>query len=356
MPYIKTLENRTIAVTPREIFGEMASLLELDMTKYVISFKQAGGDTVGVDLPVWFDEGRARKKRWWEAEPNPNQLNLPFRLYQPATILRRQFVTHRREMQIKVQYTCDGATHKRVLRYNDGSCNTRRNNVIALQLHRIRRTFVPDAAEHGERMGLTVLTGREATTLLNDALARGLDIQTDGIATDRLSGDVVGADFQRLYSGARLNSSGEPLEACRMRLRDGEGMTFYIERRRLRQFREERPTEEECSRLLTQAVHRGMVITSTGDLYDKVSGELIGTDARLDASPPVEVERGELALAPPSSASGDVRLLSGQTHSFWIESHLLGCRASESYFAPTQPVFNVRGTQSGRITAGGYDD
>jgi hypothetical protein len=217
-----------------------------------------------------------------------------------------------------------------------------------LQLHRIRQIFVPDAG--GETLRSSV---REGARLLNDALVHGMDIRPDGIAIDRETKTVVGADFRPIPLGARLNDSGEPLEMCRMRLRDGEGMTFYIERRRLRQLRLGRPTEEECDRMMDRAVHRGMVITSTGDLYDKVSGELIGTDARLDVPRPISIERGELALAPPSSASGDVRLLSGRTHCFWIESHLLDCRVSESYFAPTQRSFNVRGTQSGRVTAGG---
>lgn len=339
MPHIRTLENREVATTPQEIFGEMAALLELDITKYKISFKQTGGDTVGVDLPVRSNEGRARKKRWWEVGQHPNQLNLPFRLYQPAIILHRHFVTHRREVGIKVQYTTDEGVQKRILRYNDGSCSSGRNNVIALQLHKIARKFTPDATEPGVRMGLTALTAREAAVLLSAAKVNGLDIQADGIAIDRVTGDVVGANFVTLPTGARLSDSCEPLEMCRMQLRDGEGMTFYIEERRLRQLRDRRPTEEECSRMLTRAVHRGMIITSTGHVYDKVSGEHIGTEACLDTSLQTVVEWGDLALAPLSSVSGDVRLLSGQIHCFWIASHLLDCIVPPSYSVPTQAGF-----------------
>lgn len=353
MPYIETLENRAAAVTPRAIFTEMSAILELDMTKYKISFKQFGGDAVGVDLPVWSDEGHARKKRWWESEPHPNQLNLPFPLYQPAIILHRRYDTSWQEMQVKVHYTDDEGVQTRTLQYNGDSCSGSRgrNNVVALQLHKIVRKFIPDAAG-----GEALLTAREASSLLAAAGENGLDIQPDGIAVDRATGDVVGADFRILFSYSRQTAVGEPLEACRMHLRDGESQSFYIERRKLRQLRPGRPTEDESSRLLTQATHRGVVITSTGDLYDKVSGELIGTDARLDASPPVAVERGELSLAPPLNIRGAVRLLSGQTHCFWIPAGLLDCRVSASYFAPTQASFNVRGTQSSRVTAGGYDD
>ena len=95
-------------------------------------------------------------------------------------------------------------------------------------------------------------------------------------------------------------------------------------------------TRDECLRMMTQAVHRGVVITSTGDAYDKVSGELIGTDARLDAAPPMAIDRGILTLAPPIRIRGDVRLLDGQIYSFTIDSGLLDCSVSESYFAPTQ--------------------
>jgi hypothetical protein len=339
MPYIRTLENRQPAVTPREIFGEMAFLLDVDITKYLVSFKQAGGDTVGVDLPVRSDEGRDRKKRWWEVEQHPDQLNLPFQLYQPAIILRREYVSHDQEVKIEVQYTSDGERQKRLLRHNDGGCNPRRNNVIALQLHKIIRYLVPDAAEE-----TTILTTREASSLLFVALENGLDIRPDGVAIDRVTGDVVGSGFQILPSGPRPSTSCEPLETCRLRLRDNEEMSFYIERRRLRQLRPGRPTEEECARMLNQAKRRGMVLTSTGDLYDKVSGELIGTEARLDASPPVEVERGELTLAPPLSVSGDVRLLDGHIYCFYVRAELLDCIVSSVYFAPTHASFNVRGT------------
>ena len=325
MPYIETLESRQPALTPRAIFKEMAAILELDMTKYKISFKQLGGTVVGVDLPVRSGEGRDRKKRWWESEPHPNQLNLPFPLYQPAIILRRRFDTSWREMQIKVCYTNDDGESTTMLRYNDGSCSSRgRSNVVALQLHKIGRKFVPDAAEREVRQGLTILTAREASLLLSEALVNGLDIQTDGIAVDRLTGDVVGADFRILPSGNSSNSRGEPLEARRMRLRDGAEMTFYIERRKLRQLLPGRPPRDECLRMLTQAVGRGMVITSTGDAYDKVSGELIGTDARLPL-PPMVADRGELSLAPSSNTGGDVRLLDGQTYCFHIEADLLEC-------------------------------
>jgi hypothetical protein len=225
-----------------------------------------------------------------------------------------------------------------------------------LQLHKIVSTFIPDATDHDVRQGLTILTVREAANLLSNAVEHGLDIQTDGIAVDRVTGDVVGADFRILPSDGILNNVCEPLIACRMRLRDGEKMTFYIERRRLRQLRPGRPTEEACVRLLTQAIRRGLVITSTGHVYDKVTGVLIGTDARLD--PPRvlrEGERNSMGLLPPISVSGDVRLLSGQTRCFWIEAGLLDCRVSESYVAPTQRTCYVRGTQSSRVTAGGSE-
>ena len=326
MPYIRTLESRLIAASPSTIFREMSALLELDITNYLVSFKQSRGATVGVDLPIGSGEGRARKKRWWEVGPHPNQLNLPFQLYQPAFILRREYVAHRREMRIWVQYEDDGGNaQKRLLRYNDGSCDDScddsRNNVIALQLHKIVRTLVPDAAE-----GVPLLTAREAAELLRVAGTNGLDIQLDSVALDRVTGDVVGTEFRLLPSGSRLNNSGESLEACCIRLRDGEQINFYIERRALRQLHTGLPTGEECIRMVTQAARYGMVITSTGRVYNKVSGELIGTCASLDALPPVEVERGELSLVPPSNRCGDMRLLNGRRFWFQIESSLLDCR------------------------------
>lgn len=337
MPYIETLENRVIATTPREIFKEMAKLLELDITKYKISFKQAGADTVGVNLPVWSNEGRLRKKRWWEVGQHPDQLNLPFQLYQPATILRREYVTHRREIHVRVQYTYDdGNAQRRTLRCNDGSCNANRNNVIALQLHKIARKFIPDATEPEVRMGLTILTAREGASLLRVAGTNGLDIQPDGVAIDQVTGDIVGTDFQLLSGGTRLNASGEPLQAYKLRLRDGELLNCYIERRKVRQLRPGRPTGEECRRMVSQAARRGMVITSTGRVYDKESGELVGTDACINTSPQRLMIRGDLSIHSPSSVTGDVRLLNGQTYGFWIESHLLECVVSANYFAPTQ--------------------
>jgi hypothetical protein len=209
-----------------------------------------------------------------------------------------------------------------------------------LQLHKIVRRRVPDAAE-----GTPLLAAMEAANLLSNAVEHGLDIQTDGIAVDRATGDVVGTEFRTQPLGARLNDVCEPLEMCRMRLRDGEGTSFYIERRRLRQLRPGQPTEEECWSMLIQAIRRGVVITSTGDFYDKVTGELIGTDARLDPPRALrEVERNSMGLLPPLSVSGKVLLLSGHTRCFYIEAGLLDCRVSSVYFAPTQRTFNIRGT------------
>ena len=238
MPYIRTLENREAATTSRAIFREMAALLELDRTQYKISFRQLGGDTVGVDLPVRSNEGRARKKRWWEMERHPNQLNLPFQLYQPAIILSVHFAAHWREMQITVQYTDDaGEVQMCELRYNDGSGNDSHNNVVALQLHKIVRRRIPDAAE-----GTPLLTAREAAELLRAAGVNGLDIQPDSVALDRVTGDIVGTEFRILPGGIGVSTSGERLEACCLRLRDGEEINSYIERRKLKILRPRLPT------------------------------------------------------------------------------------------------------------------
>ena len=344
MPYIETIRTGEVSTTPAGIFEIMCDLNGCSDDKYRISFvyrtRSGAIVNIGDALQVPNGGGGLKKKRWWQEEKPADQLQLPFARYSPAQVVSATYSTFTRAMTVKVRCLGEQGHRYAVSLVHGGSC---RGNVLAIKIHTIGRQWVEKEAQSQSPFfidlnGLTPeaasqpsptqsVTATNCIELLSRAVQNGLQITPARACYDARTGQRVGDNVQIVGpspDGGTISVQLRGLNGHTYGVQVDQRMIQFVDDRRL--------TTAECGDLVTEATRVGMVVTSTGDGYNKETGELVGTDIRTERN------HDEYADSPwrPYNIRGDLRVLNNELLSFQIPPDKLTYINEETYARPSR--------------------
>lgn len=296
MPYVEVLIPEAEVNTDSEIFEVMANINGCADKKFKASviYKTRRGGIVclGDTLEVQDD----RMTRWWQKKKKKpsDQLRLPFRLYEPVPVIGASYSDS--TMRVRIRRT-DSEGNPYTVTLVKGSGN--RGNVLAIRLHRITRVEVEEedqssvpfsasltetqtmASEQELRPSPTPPdSATDCPALLNRAVHNGLQITPSGKCYDARTGQLIGSEVSTVVP----NGGYDSMIGIRLTGLDGEHYGVNLDQCMVEHIPAERDlTATECACLVDEAVRVGMAVTITGDVYNRVTGELVGCNVRASA-------------------------------------------------------------------------
>lgn len=342
MPYIETLTSGAVANTPAAIFRAMCDINNCTDKQFRVSvvYRTRNGNVLCVGDSL--DAAGGKKKRWWEKKKKPTgQLRLPFPLYEPAQVIGAEYGGSNGMMKVKIKRRSDlsKASYTVTLTHNGNG----RGNVLAIKIHTVTRKLVEEEDQSQPPFALTT-TGTQPTNsepestpssetspsrsialrLLNEACQNGMQITPTGVVYDARTGRRVG-DNSNVLELPQYDRATLTLRLCGI---DGETYGVTIDRCMVQYIDERGPTALECVELLEAAIRVGLVVTTTGDVYNRETGRLIGSAIQVEMT---HYAADNEPYRLPRYASGSLRMLNNEERNFQMDGHDLTYVASETF-------------------------
>lgn len=340
MPYIETLTSGAVANTPAAIFEAMCDINNCNGYQYKVSVVYHSRNGKVLCIGDSLDVANGKKKRWWEKKKKPTgQLRLPFTMYEPAQVISADYDGSNGMMRIKIKRRSDlsRASYTVILTYGGNS----RGNVLAIKIHKVMRKLVEEGDQSQPpfcldldwdsanlRDSIVPSPTQPATSvlisLLNDAILNGIAITPTGVVYDAQTGRRLGDD-------GVLRTNPDGLTAVQLRGPDGDTYGLNLRQDIVHHIDERGPSALECVELLEAAARVGMVVTTTGDVYNRVTGGLVGSAIQVETTAEyrVPVDSGSPWL--PRSVRGELRMLNNEVRNFQVGEDSLTYVGSETF-------------------------